>query len=55
MFTISWRDCAGPTISIVMACVAVMLPIDIPNDLARWPIPGATWNMGTPIFSARAV
>lgn len=50
MFTVSWRDFAGPTISIVAACVAVMLPVDIPNDRASWPIPEATYDMGASIF-----
>lgn len=41
MFTVSWYDLAGPTMTIVLACAAIMFPV----DRANWPIPEAyrTW------------
>ncbi len=41
MFTVSWDDFAGLTMIIVVACAAVMFPVDRPNDRADWPIPEA--------------
>lgn len=41
MFTVSWSDLAGLTMTIVVACAAVMFPVDRPNDRANWPIPEA--------------
>jgi hypothetical protein len=41
MFTVSWDDLAGLTMTIVVACAAVMFPVDRPNDRAYWPIPEA--------------
>ena len=46
MFTASWDDLAGLTINTVLACAAVLIPLDRPNDRANWPIPEAPVNMG---------
>jgi hypothetical protein len=55
MFTASWGDLAGPTIDIVLACAAVLIPLDRPNDRANWPIPEARTRWGRPRRSARPI
>lgn len=43
MFTVSWNELAGLTTIIVLACTAVIFPVDRPNDRANWPIPVASF------------
>jgi hypothetical protein len=52
MLTVSWSDLAGLVMfNIVVACAAVIVPVDRPNDRASWPIPEAfeIWGEVNPL------
>ena len=46
MLTITWPEATEATMNIVIIFAAVIIPLDCPNNRARWPIPEARKYLG---------
>jgi hypothetical protein len=55
MLTVSWSCVAQATMTFVIIVMAIMFPVDSPNNRAEWPIPAANFTWELPAAFTRGV